>query len=159
MHRLLTSCFGLGFLPVAPGTWGSLAPAVVYMAVGILIGRDAVLWSMAALVVIGCVITIVYSPKVIELTGSKDPRQIVSDEVAGQALTFLLAGWLVPTTAYCLASAVGFGLFRLSDITKPWPCERLEKLPAGWGILADDLAAGIWAVGAWWIFSSSFEHF
>jgi phosphatidylglycerophosphatase A len=145
IHKLLTSSFGLGLLPVAPGTWGSLAPAVIYMATGILIGPRTAMGSMAALLVLGCVITVICSPKVIAITGYKDPGQIVSDEVAGQALTLLL----IPATGFCTAAAIGFGLFRLFDITKPWPCRRLEKLPAGWGILADDLAAGIWAAIVW----------
>jgi phosphatidylglycerophosphatase A len=151
-HKLLTSSFGLGLLPVAPGTWGSLAPAVIYMTAGILVGPQAATVSMTALLVLGCVITVVCSPKVIEMTGSKDPGQIVSDEVAGQALTLLLAQWFMPTIGFCTAATVGFGLFRLFDITKPWPCWKLESLPAGWGILADDLAAGIWAVIVWRIF-------
>jgi phosphatidylglycerophosphatase A len=149
MHKLLTSFFGLGLLPYAPGTWGSLAPAVIYMAAGIIIGHNATLGSMLVLLIAGCVITVVCSPKVIGLTGNLDPGQIVSDEVAGQALTYLLVGWLYPATCFCPATAAGFALFRLFDITKPWPCKRLEKLPAGWGILADDLAAGVWAGVVW----------
>jgi undecaprenyl-diphosphatase len=148
-HKLLTSSFGLGFLPIAPGTWGALAPAIVYMAAGILIGPQAAMGSMAALLVLGCVVTVACSPKVIAMTGSQDPGQIVSDEVAGQALTLLLVQWLMPMSGFCTAAAVGFGLFRLFDIFKPWPCKHLENLPAGWGILADDLAAGLWAGGIW----------
>ncbi|MBM4102739.1 MAG: phosphatidylglycerophosphatase A [Planctomycetes bacterium] len=148
-HKLLTSSFGLGLVPVVPGTCGSLAPAVIYMAAGILIGPQTAMGAMVVLLVLGCMITVICSPKVIAATGDKDPGQIVSDEVAGQALTLLLAQWLIPMTGFCTPTAIGFGLFRLFDITKPWPCRQLEKLPAGWGILADDLAAGIWAVAVW----------
>lgn len=151
MNRLWTSFFGLGLLPVAPGTWGSLAPVVIYMAMGIVIGPNAAAVTMAVLLFLGCVVTVVCSPAVIAQTGRKDPGQIVSDEVAGQALTLLLAHLLLPAAGFCIPAAVGFGLFRLFDITKPWPCRRLEKLPSGWGILADDLAAGIWAVIVWQI--------
>jgi phosphatidylglycerophosphatase A len=149
MHKLLTSCFGLGLLPYAPGTWGSLAPAVIYMAAGIVIGASAAMWSMVFLLIVSSVITIVCSPKVMAATGSNDPGQIVSDEVAGQALTYLLVGWIYPATCFCPATSAGFALFRLFDITKPWPCNKLEKLSAGYGILADDLAAGVWAAIAW----------
>jgi phosphatidylglycerophosphatase A len=149
MHKLLTSFFGLGLLPFAPGTWGSLAPAVIYMATGIVFGHNAMMWSMTILLIVSTVITIACSPKVIALTGSQDPGRIVSDEVAGQSLTFILAGLIMPITVFCTATAVGFGLFRLFDIVKLWPCKRLEKLPAGWGILADDLAAGIQAAVVW----------
>jgi phosphatidylglycerophosphatase A len=151
MHKLLTSCFGLGLLPFAPGTYGSLAPAVIYMAAGIVIGPDTAVWSMVVLLIVSSIITIVYSPKIIALTGSVDPGQIVSDEVAGQALTFILAGLIMPITGFCTATAVGFGLFRLFDIVKLWPCNKLEKLPAGWGILADDLAAAIQAGIVWFV--------
>jgi phosphatidylglycerophosphatase A len=149
MHKLLTSCFGLGLLPIAPGTWGALAPASIYMTTGIIIGPGTAMWSMVVLLIASSVITITCSPKVINIIGSKDPGQIVSDEVAGQALTFILFQWLMPIKEFCTAATIGFGFFRLFDIVKPWPCKRLEKLPAGWGILADDLAAGIWAAMIW----------
>lgn len=152
MHRLLTTWFGLGLLPAAPGTWGSLFPAVIYMAAGILLGPSAAMGSMLFLLIVSSLITILCSPKIIIQTGRKDPREVVSDEVAGQSLTFLLYGLFMPITGFCVASAVGFGLFRLFDITKPWPCKRLEKLSEGYGILADDLAAGIWACIVWIIF-------
>jgi phosphatidylglycerophosphatase A len=149
MRKLLTSWFGLGLLPVAPGTWGSLFPAVVYMAAGMLWGANAAIGSMAVLVAAGSVVTVVCSPGIIGLVGSKDPGQIVSDEVAGQALTLLLVQVIVPAAALCITSAACFGLFRLYDIFKPFPCKQLEKLPAGWGILADDIAAGLWAAIIW----------
>jgi phosphatidylglycerophosphatase A len=69
--------------------------------------------------------------------GRPDPGRIVVDEVCGQliALAFLPAAW-VPV-------AVSFVLFRFFDIIKPWPIRRLEKLPGGWGIMADDVGAGL----------------
>lgn len=149
MYKFLTSWFGLGLLPVAPGTWGSLFPAVVYMTAGMLWDANAAAVSMAVLVLAGSAVTVAFSPKIIGLTDSKDPGQIVSDEVAGQALTLLLAQVLVPAAGYCTTSAVCFGLFRFYDIIKPFPCKQLEKLPAGWGILADDIAAGLWAAIVW----------
>lgn len=148
MNRLWTSCLGLGLLPGAPGTWGSLLPAGVFMAAGILLGPAAAMWAMAILLAAGCVISVVCSPCVIAQTGRTDPGQIVSDEVAGQALALLLAQWIAPLD-FCWMSAFLFGLFRFFDIVKPWPCKKLEQLPAGWGILADDLAAGLWAAGVW----------
>ncbi|NLW84591.1 MAG: hypothetical protein GXY41_09365 [Phycisphaerae bacterium] len=148
-EEFLTTCCGLGRLPFAPGTWGSLPPAVLYMAAGILFGPVPAVIVLTLLLVGDCVITVLYSPKVIELTGSKDPGRIVSDEVAGAALTLLLMHLLASDAGYCLTAALGFGLFRAFDIFKPWPCRRLEQLDAGWGILADDLAAGVWAAALW----------
>lgn len=147
-EELFATCFGLGRLPVAPGTWGSLPPVVLYMAAGILFGPVAAMGVLIAILTVGCVVTVAFSPAVIEQTGSKDPGKIVSDEVAGVALTLLIMQFLTLKTGFCVASALGFGLFRLFDIVKPWPCRRLEHLPAGWGILADDLMAGIYAAAA-----------
>ena len=81
------------------------------------------------------------------MTGRKDPQEVVADEVAGQAVTFL---FIVPflsaftTGQICTTTALGFLLFRLFDISKPWPIRKLEKYRQGWGILADDLLAGIY---------------
>lgn len=148
-EELFTTCFGLGRLPVAPGTWGSLPPAVVYMAAGILVGPATAIGALVFLLAAGCVATVMFSPKVIEATGSKDPGRIVSDEVAGAALALLLMQIFAPTAGFCLTAALGFGLFRVFDILKPWPCRRLEQLPSGWGILADDLMAGVYAAAIW----------
>jgi phosphatidylglycerophosphatase A len=102
--------------------------------------------------------------RVAQWTGQKDPQFVVIDEVSGQQLTLLLA--LVPLAlphsralgdgplfaeflAFSLLNwrflLAGFILFRLFDIAKPFPCRRLEKLPGGWGIMADDWMAGIYA--------------
>jgi undecaprenyl-diphosphatase len=147
--ELLVTCLGVGKLPVAPGTWGSLVPAVVYMAAGILFGPKMAMGTMIFLCVAGCVISVLCSPSVIGRIGKKDPGQIVSDEVAGQSLALLMMQIAAPQLGFCLMAAIGFGLFRLFDILKPWPCKRLEQLPAGWGILVDDLAAGVYAALIW----------
>ena len=80
-------------------------------------------------------------------TGRNDPGEVVMDEFAGQALTFLVMPLVMPRDLCGWESLVlagfGFFVFRVMDITKPWPIRRLERLPAGWGILVDDLAAGI----------------
>ena len=128
----LTTSLGLGRLPIAPGTWGSLPPVVLFMAAGIWFGQAAAIGTMAVLFAAGCTVSVLYSPKIIAATGSKDPRRVVSDETAGAALALLLMQALAPTDGFCLIAAVGFGLFRMFDIFKPWPCKRLEKLPEGW---------------------------
>jgi len=150
MRRLAASCLGLGRLPVAPGTWGSLPPAIVF-ALMCNFGTQAVLVSavMAILVLLGSVVCVKFAPATIAATGKPDPGEVVADEFAGQALTFLAAPFLLGATASSsrlwAAAAAGFLLFRLFDIVKPWPIRRLEKLPGGWGILCDDLMAGVYA--------------
>jgi phosphatidylglycerophosphatase A len=153
MKRLLASCFGLGWLPLAPGTWGSLPPAIVF-ALMCHFGASAVLVVvvMAVLALAGSIICVEYAPAVIAATGKNDPGEVVVDEVAGQAITFLMAPFLI-TTMFSNrqlwgVAAMGFFLFRLFDAVKPPPVRQLEKLPAGWGILADDLLAGVYAAFA-----------
>jgi len=150
MKRLLASCFGLGWLPVAPGTWGSLPPAIIF----VLMSRNSIppmLTSivMAALALAGSVICIKCAPAVIAATGKADPREVVADEFAGQAIVFLAISFsttgLVLENQIWAIALLGFVVFRLLDITKPWPIRKLEKLPKGWGILADDLLAGVYA--------------
>jgi phosphatidylglycerophosphatase A len=150
MKKLLTSCFGLGLLPLAPGTWGSLPPVIIFTVLshfGVSAGPTAIV--MAVLVIAGSVICVQFAPAIITATGKDDPREVVADELAGQALTFLAVPFLItadtPSMQICITTALGFLLFRIFDIAKPWPIRRLEKLPEGWGILADDLLAGVFA--------------
>lgn len=150
MKRLLTSCFGLGRLPVAPGTWGSLPVVIIF---GLMCQCNlpdlSISIVMAALVLAGSVVCIKFAPAAIAATGNNDPGEVVADELAGQAVTFLAVLFLsldtLSTGQICITAALGFLLFRLFDIAKPWPIHKLEKLPKGWGILADDLLAGVYA--------------
>jgi len=104
---------------------------------------------MAVLAAAGSVICVIFAPAVIAATGKADPRQVVADELAGQALTFLAVPFFITadisTRQILITTVLGFLLFRLFDIVKPWPIRKLEKLPAGWGILADDLLAAVFA--------------
>ena len=161
MKRLFASCFGLGWLPLAPGTWGSLPPVIIFGLMCHLNASAAMVSAvMAALVLAGSVFCVQFAPAAIAATGKRDPREVVVDELAGQALTlsanpFLAVGAASPVQIWVIAAA-GFVLFRIFDIVKPWPIRKLEALPAGWGILADDLLAGVFAwivlqigVGLW----------
>jgi phosphatidylglycerophosphatase A len=145
--RWVAACFGLGWLPVAPGTWGSLPPAIAF---GLLTWRgapwQATLAVMAVMTVAGCVACITCAPASIAARKKDDPGEVVMDEFAAQALTFLAMPLLLPRSLSgresFLVALAGFLLFRAFDIIKPWPIRELERFPAGWGILADDLVAG-----------------
>ncbi len=140
---MLTSCFGLGRLPVAPGTFGSLPPVMLFVLMcrfGSPTATIAIV--MAILALIGSVICIKFAPAVIAMTGENDPREVVADEFSGQAVTFLFTA-ATPISNVWVTGLLGFLVFRIFDISKPWPIRRLEKLPKGWGILADDLLAGV----------------
>lgn len=145
MKRWATSCFGLGWLPVAPGTWGSLPPVIVF---GLMchfhVPSVATLIVMAALALAGAVVCVKCAPATIAAMGWNDPGEVVIDEFAGQAVTFFIAPFLAGGASWAVV-LLGFVLFRIFDISKTWPIRKLEKLPAGWGILADDLLAGVYA--------------
>ena len=151
MKRLLASCFGLGRLPLAPGTWGSLPPAIIF-ALMCHFGASAVLVAvvMAVLALAGSIVCVKCASAVIAATGQSDPPQLVADEFAGQAVTFLAIPFIPMNNPFSnsqiwITVLLGFILFRFFDILKPWPIRKLEKLPGGWGILADDLLAGLYA--------------
>ncbi|MEE9273978.1 MAG: phosphatidylglycerophosphatase A [bacterium] len=121
---------GVGRFPVAPGTAGSAVGVALYWALSRGGGDLLVLAGLALAAAAG-----VWAGGVVERArGEKDPSEVVMDEVAGQLLCLLAA----PPTWGNLAA--GFLLFRAIDIVKPF--RRIERLPGGWGIVADDLVAG-----------------
>ena len=135
---------GAGYFPVAPGTIGSA------VGVGLVAALEAIhfpgAWVDALLV--PAVVVIFFlgvwaAGQSEKFFGRTDPGHVVIDEVAGQMLTFLL----VPHATWKIL-LVGFGLFRLFDITKPFPARRAERLPGGWGIMVDDMIAGGYALAA-----------
>jgi phosphatidylglycerophosphatase A len=126
--------FGCGLSPIAPGTIGSLGALPIYFVVR---GGGPIAIACAALVMIG--VGVWASGIVATRLSAKDPQIIVIDEVAGTLVALAIA----PPSFAGVASA--FALFRLFDIAKPFPARRAEKLPGGWGIMADDVVAGVQA--------------
>ena len=129
----IATWFGCGLVPKAPGTMGTLGAIPLYLLVAHC-GRTGV--AAAALVVTA--IGIWAGTVVARELGKKDPQVVVVDEVAGFLVTMLPmreVSWL--------AVVIGFVAFRAFDIIKPWPARRLEGLPGGWGIVLDDIAAGV----------------
>jgi phosphatidylglycerophosphatase A len=129
----IATWFGCGLVPRAPGTMGSLAAIPLYLLVARQ-GRIGVAVTAFLVTAVG-----VWAASVVarEL-GKKDPQIVVVDEVAGLMVTMLPmreVSWL--------AVVIGFALFRLFDVFKPWPIRKLEELPGGWGIVLDDIAAGM----------------
>ena len=145
---LVTTFFGSGMSPKAPGTMGSLAAAVVAYPMALAASRSFgiigahIIFLVAALVVFFGAIPFVN--KAMRDTGTEDPGWIVIDEVCGvfMALAFVPAGTIV---AYPWILAIAFGLFRFFDILKPLGIHRFERFPKGWGVMADDLLGGIYA--------------
>jgi len=140
---LVISTFGVGYLPLAPGTWGSL------VAVGIFLGFARVFTGNALLAVVVVSIVVVTfagiwaASRTEALANRKDPSKVVVDEVAGQLISLfpltLFARWSI------VAVIISFILFRFFDIVKPYPARKLEALKSGFGIMCDDLIAGLYA--------------
>jgi phosphatidylglycerophosphatase A len=191
---IATAC-GLGYIPIAPGTWGSLAGIVLtllpwwrflsisalitvvmlgggYVIAGVHVqhGVDPFLWSQIGLGLVTAALGVWSASCAAKSWRQKDPQRVVIDEVSGQHLTLLLGcgvpiWWktLQPASPNYLLGAVslhsplnwkylllGFILFRVFDIWKPFPARQAESLPGGWGIMADDWIAGIYAaIGLW----------
>ena len=154
---LALATFGVGYIPGAPGTYGSLVGLGIYLFVGMHLAEAAehgmsigtstshiasfhfalVAVAFTAFVLLG----IWASGRSTEMFGTDDPHEAVVDEVMGQILTYMFIGF---TLDWRLVLA-GFVLFRLFDIWKPYPIDALQNLPKGLGICADDLVAGVYA--------------
>jgi phosphatidylglycerophosphatase A len=142
LWRVIASFFGLGFFPFAPGTLTSLVVVFLYKYFLHGLGWPYLLLILAALLILGTHAASCYSSE-LKMT---DPGRIVIDEAAGQLLVLL---FVLPDWTSLLA---GFLLFRFFDIVKPFLIRRVEKLPAGWGIMADDILAALMAKAVLHIF-------
>jgi phosphatidylglycerophosphatase A len=136
---LIATWFGAGRLPLAPGTWGSLAALPFAWIIAWLFGPRLLLLAAVVLFPIGWWA----AGRIARASGREDPGSVVVDEVVGQWLT------LVVTPRDLTAYVAGFLLFRLFDIVKPWPARWIDrKLGGGFGIMADDIVAGFYAATA-----------
>jgi phosphatidylglycerophosphatase A len=137
--KIIATWFGAGLLPVMPGTWGSLAALPFAWIIAWLFGAGALVLAAAALFFVGWWA----ATQVTRASGVEDAGSIVVDEVAGQWLT------LVVTPPDLIAYALGFVLFRLFDIAKPWPAGWADQaLGGGFGVMADDVIAAFYAATA-----------
>ncbi len=191
----IATAFGLGYLPKAPGTFGSIVGIALAMVpfwfrmgmgdVGLSFGQapgaDPVISLQILLTLVVALLGVLSAHNAATYWGIKDPQRVVVDEVSGQHLTLLLGGfwpthapankiwngdmglsqhvrwaghplgldmWFSPNWKYLL---LGFILFRVFDIWKPFPARQAESLPGGLGIMADDWIAGIYAALGLWI--------
>lgn len=132
--RALGTWFGCGLVPKAPGTMGTLGAVPLYW----LVVRGAGQLGVAVTALLVTAIAVWAASIMQRDLGIEDPQVVVIDEVAGMLVT------MVAVTAFSWrATAAGFLLFRLLDTWKPWPIRKFEALPSGWGIVMDDVAAGV----------------
>lgn len=133
----IATCLGCGYFPWGPGTLGSLVAIIIAVMLRSSAGAGRPALLIATLLLLAPAIWA--STQTARLHGKKDPSVVVIDEVLGQWVT-LLGATALRWKSFCAA----FLLFRLFDIWKPWPVRNFEKLPEGLGIVADDLAAGVY---------------
>ena len=136
----LATGFGSGLAPFAPGTAGTL--------VGVLICLLCLPlpWHMRLLIVIALsALSIYVADQAEKIYQKKDDQRIVIDEIIGLQITML------PVAINILNLCAAFALFRIFDIWKPFPVKNLQGLPGGWGVVIDDVAAGIYAGLALWL--------
>jgi len=147
---LLATWFGSGLLPWAPGTWGSLAAVPFGVALFWLSGPFGLLAATVAVFIIGLWASHAYE----QVMAIKDPGAIVIDEVAGQWLVLIPAG-LNPVFI-----ALAFVLFRAFDVAKPWPVSWADRhLKGAFGIMADDIIAGLYAMAVLYALIWLWERF
>jgi phosphatidylglycerophosphatase A len=174
---IATAC-GLGYIPVAPGTWGSLAGVIIWVLILAYFPLDLfpgvretnqirsfwLAWTGLPVAAILAIVGVWASDRAAKFARLKDPQFVVIDEVSGQHLALLLGAalpifrsatdpnveWLGNGGLSLKYLLLGFILFRVFDIWKPFPARQAESLPGGWGIMADDWIAGIYAaIGLW----------
>ncbi|HYE62450.1 MAG TPA: phosphatidylglycerophosphatase A [Phycisphaerales bacterium] len=154
--------FGLGHMWPASGTWGSLPPVLLagaFFFVARVVGAEHAplvrgLYVLALLIVLVafCYACVAQGDGAEARFGEKDPSQAVADETAGQCLPLLvLPVWYPEWSDALLALLTAFVAFRVMDIVKPPPARGLQRLYAGWGVLIDDLVAGVYAAVVTWV--------
>ena len=132
--KIVASFFYVGYAPVIPGTFGSLATFPLYFLLVYLGGWHIYLAALAVVIAAG----VLAAEKAEQQSRIIDPSFVVIDEVAGQLTTL----FLIPVS--WKTALAGFLLFRIFDIVKPFPAGRAERLHGGWGIMIDDVIAGIY---------------
>jgi len=130
----IATCAHVGYAPVAPGTWGSAVGLFVYY----LVRRQGSMTVELAVIAVIMVVGLWAATEAEHHFGGIDPGPVVIDEVIGMLITLALH----PVTV--LGAVLGFLIFRVLDVVKPWPARRLELLPGGFGVVLDDVMAGIY---------------
>jgi phosphatidylglycerophosphatase A len=138
---LVATFFGIGRMRPGPGSWGSATTVLLWAALAYTLAPS---WQTPVAIALAALVTLVGIPAATQVargSGIKDPQFVVIDEVAGQLIA------LIAVPLAWKSFLAGFILFRAFDIVKPPPVRQLEALPEGSGIVLDDVAAGLYALG------------
>jgi phosphatidylglycerophosphatase A len=148
LQRMAVSCatvLGIGLLRPGPGTWASIVAGVAALIIILCVPPDFISFTLIVAAITASALCLVSAPAAVRHFSSGDPGPVVIDEVAGTWLTIAL----VPASTLAVSPIAGVILsvllFRVFDIAKPWPVSWFERLPGAFGIIADDLAAGVFA--------------
>src|SRR4051795_6751998 len=153
---IIASCFGLGYSPIMPGTCGALIGPAIYIPLAIVVPNEPLQTVLiAAALTIWCWITIALGSWAEHYYQRKDSQIFVTDEVAGFLLTVLL---FHDPARPILTTLWAFPVTRIIDILKIPPARRLEHLPRGYGVLADDLLGSVYAAIVLYLFWFTLER-
>jgi len=145
---MLASAFGLGLMPIAPGSFGALLGVAIHLTV-VWLFPDKWQWTALAVCFAAvCMVHFLLTPWAQKHWNNSDPGQFVLDEVAG----YMVVPLAVTTGPLCVIVSAGFLLFRVIDIIKIPPARQIDREWHGaWGILLDDIVSGLYAGGLVWV--------
>lgn len=141
ISRIISTGFGSGFSPIVSGTTGSAAAVAGWYLIEMCFNGTSITTRVGAIVAAFVIGTWASAKEIEALGGEKDPKRIVVDEWVGMWITLLITSFT--NLPHVIAA---FLLFRIFDILKPFPARTLESLPGAWGVMADDVMAGIYAL-------------
>lgn len=139
-HNFIATGFGSGYSPIAPGTAGALLAMLIWWGYSLLFSHCISIPVLTFIVIVVFTFAGVWSSCVVEKYWGEDPSRVVVDEMVGTWIALLA----VPEGAHWGYMLAAFVLFRFFDIVKPLGVRKMESLPSGFGIMADDILAGIY---------------
>ena len=151
LRWLIATCGGFGYCPILPGSCGALWGVAIYVALALWTSEPWQTAGIALALAVMCLVTFRLSPWAERFFQEEDSGKFVTDEVVG----FLMTVLLFRTPSIWITVLWAFPVTRILDMIKPPPARRLEHLPAGWGVLADDLLDSVYAAALlhalrWW---------
>lgn len=144
-HKAIATGFGMGFSPIAPGTVGALLATILWWGGYLLIGGGVLLFALTVAVTLLFTLLGVASTTYVQKEWGKDPSRVVVDEMVGVWIPLLAVSWS-NTPYYWMYMLLALLLFRLFDIFKPCGIRHLESIEGAWGVMLDDILAGVYSL-------------
>lgn len=144
-HVILSTGFGVGFVPGAPGTAAAFLALVIWYLLYLFLDVTTLFFVTVALIAVTMVVG-AWTSRIMERYWGEDPRTVVIDEFIGSWIPALAAAIPGDKVYTAVLAFIGFAAFRVIDIYKPLGCRRMEVFPNGWGVMLDDFLAGVYAL-------------